>query len=83
MQAEIWQRKGRQVIDAELAKPAKSITRRGAKDDQKAASTPEEVAEVGVMFYCLIASKFCSLAGPLPRSGPLKVPITHLSLPVI
>ncbi|CAL8469198.1 g8739 [Coccomyxa elongata] len=43
--AEIWQRKGRQVIDAELAKPAKIINRRGAKDDQKAASTPEEVAE--------------------------------------
>ncbi|BDA45057.1 probable DNA repair protein complementing XP-C cells homolog [Coccomyxa sp. Obi] len=43
--AEIWQRKGRQVIDSELAKPAKTITRRGAKDDHKAASTPEEVAE--------------------------------------
>lgn len=46
LQVDIWQRRGRHVINAELAKPAKVVNRRGTKDDPKAASTPEEIEEV-------------------------------------
>ncbi len=46
LQVDIWQRKGRHVIDAELDTPAKTVSRRGTKDDPKAATTPEELAEV-------------------------------------
>ncbi|KAK9908106.1 hypothetical protein WJX75_002826 [Coccomyxa subellipsoidea] len=43
---DIWQRRGRHVVNAELAKPAKVVNRRGTKDDPKAASTPEEIEEM-------------------------------------
>ena len=46
LQVDIWQRRGRHVVNAELAKPAKVVNRRGTKDDPKAASTPEEIEEV-------------------------------------
>lgn len=46
LQAEVWQRKGRQVTDEQLAKPAKVVSRRGTKEDPHAAATPQDVAEV-------------------------------------
>lgn len=46
LQVDIWQRRGRHVINAELAKPAKVVNRRGTKDDPKAASASEEIEEV-------------------------------------
>ena len=44
----MWPRLGRQVLDAELARPAKEVKKRGAGKEggQGEAATPEEVAEV-------------------------------------